>query len=151
MKKQHLLTVVTNFLAVVLLASLFLTPLYFAKNFAKVAGVKSTPPYLLVSQVEKFPNLTFSQEADNYLISFTKHGPSQAYLDILVINNPTTISQTYTLRVISGQAKLFFGNDLASQLTTIAIYNSISIPISLYSSPEDLASGQTVKFRIIAE
>src|SRR3989338_9179561 len=97
MRKNHLLIVALNFSAVVLLVALIATPIYFARNFAKVAGVKSESKYLIVSQIEKFPNMTFSQNGDNYQISFNKLGPSQAFLVILIVNNPTNSTQTYRL------------------------------------------------------
>ena len=140
--------ILLNFLAVVLLIGLIATPFYFARNFAKVAGVKSSSPYLLVSQIEKFPNITFSQSSDAYRISLTKQGPSQAFLGVLIINNPTDSTQTYTLKIISGQAKLFFGEDLKNQLIKISIPSGAAVPISLYSVEESTASSQTVEFII---
>lgn len=148
MKESKTIKIILNFFAVVLLISLIATPLYFAKNFAQVAGVKSSSPYLLVSQIEKFPNLSFSQSADTYSITFQKQGPSQAFLAILILNNPTDTTQTYDLVQTSGQGKLFFGEDLANQLTKISTPSSTSVPVSLSSSEEATASSQTVEFRI---
>lgn len=148
MKNNYLLKISLNFLAVVLLISLIATPIYFAKNFAQVAGVKSSASYLVVSQVEKFPNLSFSQSADTYSITFQKQGPAQAFLAILILNNPTDTTQTYGLAQTSGQGKLFFGEDLENQLATISVPSSASVPISLFSSEEATASAQTVEFTI---
>lgn len=148
MKESKTIKILLNFLAVILLISLIATPLYFAKNFAQVAGVKSSASYLLVSQIEKFPNLTFSQTADTYSITFQKQGPSQAFLGILFVNNPTDTIQTYSLNTTSGQAKLFFGENLEDQLTTISVPSQTSVPVSLYSSEEATASSQSVEFTI---
>jgi len=137
-----------NFLAVVLLIGLSATPFYFARNFAKVAGVKSSSPYLLVSQIEKFPNITFSQSSDAYRISLTKQGPSQAFLGVLIINNPTDRTQTYSLEVTSGQNSLFFGEDPNNLLTSIMAPSLTSVPVSLYSPEEASGESQTVEFQI---
>ena len=48
-----------NFSAVLLLSALIVGPLLIAKNMAKVAGVKSESKFLVVSQIQKFPNLKF--------------------------------------------------------------------------------------------
>ena len=161
MKHNHFLKITLNFLAVILLLSLIATPLYFAKNFAQVAGVKSSASYLVVSQIEKFPNLSFSQSADIYSITFTKQGSFQAFLGILILNNPTDSTQTYGLAQTFGQGKLFFGENLEDQLATISVPSQTSVPISLYSSeettpaasPDSTSGGQTtssqsVEFRI---
>ena len=148
--KHHFLKITLNFLAVVLLISLIATPLYFARNFAKVAGVKSESKYLIVSQIEKFPNMTFSQNGDNYQISFNKLGPSQAFLGILIVNNPTKNTQTYRIET-AGSATLFFGEDLKNQQTQISVPASASVPVSLFSGPEATAESQTVDFQITAE
>jgi hypothetical protein len=139
---KHLL----NFLAVVLLVATIATPIYFAKNFANIAGVKSTSKYLVVSQIEKFPNLTFSQNQDKYRISFTKYGDNQAFLEVLIINNPTKDSQTYELDVTSGDAKVFFGQNLNDQKTKVTVPSQASVPISLISS--GLSQTQEVEFRV---
>lgn len=148
MKDSNLIKITLNFLAMVLLLSLIATPLYFAKNFAQVAGVKSSSPYLLVSQIEKFPNLSFSQAADTYSITFQKQGPSQAFLGVLILNNPTDTTQTYGLAQTSGQGKLFFGEDLENQLTTVVVPSSASVPVSLFSSEEATASSQMIEFKV---
>src|SRR3989344_9137890 len=103
MKNSHILKIGLNFMAVILLISLIATPFFFAKNFAKVAGVKSLSQFLVVSQIEKFPGMEFSQEANSYQISFNKQGPSQAFLGILIVNNPTDRTQSYSLMATSGQ------------------------------------------------
>ena len=142
--------IVLNFLSVLLLTALIAAPIYVAKNAAKVAGVKSQSKYLLVSQIEKFPNLKFTQSGDSYTISYTKFGESQAFQDILIINNPTDQTQTYAINTTSGQAKLFFGRNLANQQTEISVPSQISVPISLFSGSEASTSAQTVEFTISA-
>ena len=144
----HLFKITLNFLAVVLLISLIATPFLFARNFAKVAGVKSESRFSVVSQVEKFPGMEFFQEADHYQISFTKLGPSQAFLGVLIINNPTNRTQSYSLAVTSGQTRVFFGEDLDNPLTQISIPSSASVPMSIYSSQETLGESQIVEFTI---
>jgi len=146
---NHFLKITLNFMAVVLLVGLIATPFFFAKNFARVAGVKSESKYLVVSQVEKFPGMEFSQDADSYRISFSKQGPSQAYLGILIINNPTDRTQTYLLRRTSGDTKLFWGEDLNNQSTSISIPSQASVSISLISTQEaSLDITQAVEFKV---
>lgn len=147
--KHHLLTITLNFSAAALLLVLIATPIYFAKNFTQVAGVKSESQYLLVSQTEKFPGMTFSQLQNTYTIYFTKQAPSQAYLSIIILNNPTNNTKTYTINNQSTENKLFFGEDLNNQQTKINIPAQASTPISLLSqSPTD---AQSVTFQIQAD
>lgn len=140
-----------NFIAVFLLIGLIATPIYFAKNFAKVSGVKSESKYLVVSQIEKFPGMSLTQEGDRYSISFTKLGPSQAYLGILILNNPTSVAQTYSIEIKSGETQVFFGQDLENQPTQISVPSQTSIPISLISDTVSETEGQTVEFTITAK
>lgn len=140
--------IIINFLAVLLLALTIATPLYFAKNFASVAGVKSQSKYLVVSQIEKFPNLTLSQNGDNYTITYQKYGESQAFLDVLILNNPTGQTQTYELETISGTSQVFFGNELDDQKTAIKVPSSASVPVSLFSDTGSETQSQTVEFTI---
>jgi len=137
-----------NFLGIVLLLGLIFTPIYFARNFAKVAGIKSISKYLVVSQVEKFPNLTFSQNADRYTITYSKYGQNQAFLGVLIVNNPTESTQTYKLEVTSGSAKVFFGQNLDDQRIQIAVPSGASVPISLISDPGSESESQIVEFVI---
>ena len=146
MNENKLLKITLNFLAVVLLIGLIATPFFFAKNFARVAGVKSQSQFLVVSQVEKFPEMILSQEADRYQITFTKLGPSQAYLGVLIINNPTNQTQTYDLKVTSGSAQVFFGEDLNNQLTQISTPSQASVPVSLFSGQDVWSENQAVEF-----
>src|SRR3990167_6788882 len=137
-----------NFCAVLLLTVLIVGPLFIAKNMAKVAGVKSESRFLVVSQIEKFPNLNLSQKENVYSISYTKQSPAQAYIGVLIVNNPTATTQTYNLEIISGEAKPFFGENPDDQLTKIAVPASASVALSLFSSPEASSEAQTVEFRI---
>lgn len=148
MKRSHFLKITLNFCAVVLLVSLLLAPFLFARSFVRVAGVKSESKYLLISQVEKFGGITFSQNSLDYKIAFSKLGASQAFLGVLILNNPGAAAQTYSIEVLAGEANVFFGEDLNNQLFTIAVGPQTSVPISIYS---DVASGldsQTAEFAI---
>ena len=139
--KHHLLKIGLNCSAVFILLVLIATPIYFAKNFAQVSGVKSQSNYLLVSQIDKFPGITFTQTDQNYTINFTKQATSQAYLALFIINNPTNSAKTYTIRSNNTKNTLFFGEDLNHQQTTINIPTQSSAPISLLSqSPQDVQS-----------
>ena len=148
--KKHFLKITLNFSAIVLLLALIVTPLYFAKNAAKVAGVKSQSQYLVISQIDKFPNMKLTQSADNFTISFNKLGPSQLFQDIMIINNPTNSSQKYSLNVISANIEVFFGNDLTDRQIRIIIPSQTSVPISL-SSKEDSSQTQEAVFRLTVE
>ncbi len=145
--KHHFLKITLNFSAVVLLLALIATPFYFAKNVSRIAGVKSASTFLLVSQVEKFPGLSFSQKEDRYQVTFEKLGPSQAYLGVLILNNPTESSQKYQLLVKDGSSKVFFGEDLENPLTQITLPASASVPISLLSE-DNASSAEIVEFTI---
>lgn len=141
--------ILLNFLAVVLLIGLIATPLYFAKNFAKVSGIKSDSRYIIASQIDKFPNLSLTQVGEKYTISYSKLGPSQAFLGVLILNNPTKDTQTYRIEKISGEASVFFGQDLENQLTQISAPGATSIPLSLLSETGS-SETQTVEFTITA-
>ena len=140
-----------NFSAILLLSALIVGPLLIAKNMAKVAGVKSESRYLVVSQIEKFPNFALTQRDDTYSISYSKQGPSQAYIGVLIVNNPTETTQTYTIERISGEAQPFFGEDLGGQLTEISVPSTASVPISLFSGSEASTDSQTVEFSISSD
>lgn len=151
---MNITKITVNFISVVLLIGLIVTPIYFAQNFAKVAGVKSQSPYLLVSQIEKFPNLTLSQTNNRYTITYTKLGESQAFLGVLIVNNPTAQSKTYSIErsdLTSGSTSnaVFFGQDIKNQKTKISIPSQSAVPISLLS--EDISNEtQTIEFTINA-
>ena len=140
-----------NFSAILLLSALIAGPLLIAKNMAKVAGVKSESKFLVVSQIEKFPNLALTQRENTYSISFTKVGSEQAFLGILIVNNPAETTQTYSIERISGESQPFFGEDLGSQLTEISVPSTASVPISLFSGSEASTDSQTVEFSISSD
>lgn len=153
MKLRHLAFAPANFLAVVVLLSLLTMPFYFARNLAKVenvAGVKTIAPYQLNFQTENFPNLVFSQEGEQYQISFTKVGPIQAYLGMGILTNQTNTQHTYQLQNQS-QTKVFFGQNLEDQKDQISLDSSASIEISIFSPQEAPASSQTVEFNVEAK
>lgn len=146
---KYLLRIITNTLAVFVLLALIAAPIYFAKNFAQVAGVKSQSNYLLVSQIDKFPGMTFSQSGQNYTINFTKQAISQAYLALFIINNPTNSAKTYTIKSNTGKNVLFFGEDLKNQQSKINIPAQSSAPISLLSNSN--INTQSATFQILSD
>ena len=147
--KNLLSVIAVNFLTITVLLTLFSAPIYFARNFTQVAGVKTESTYLLVSQIAKFPNLTYEQVGENHKISITKQAQSQAFLSVFILNNPTETSKTYSIITVSGDPKVFFGEDLKNQLNKINIPAQSSAPISLLSqSPADT---QSATFQIQAE
>lgn len=135
-----------NFFAVVLLTSLIAAPIYFAKNFAKVAGVKSEASYIASSQVDKFPQMKLEQEGDSYKISFTKQATSQAYLSVLIVTNPTKEAKLYTIIQPPTATSAFFGEDVNNLQTEVKIPPSTSVPISLISTSGE--NDQTIQFTI---
>ena len=147
--KLKLQTVIANLSAFFLLTALIIAPIYFANNFSQVAGVKTESKYLLISQTDKFPQMTFNQSANSYTITFTKLTPSQAYLSVVIINNPTNETKTYTINNRSTENKLFFGEDLNNQQTKISIPSQSSVPISLLST--STTNTQSAAFQIQAD
>src|SRR3989344_5457780 len=129
--------IAANFFATSILIALLAMPILFATNFTKVAGVKNQSKYLIVSQIDKFPNLIFSQTNDIYRITFEKQGPSQAFLSVLILNNPTNQTENYSLETTPGPTKIFFGEDLDNQITKITVPPQTSVPISLFSSDQN--------------
>ena len=81
---NHAKSIFVNLAAVLFLISLISLPFYFAQNFSQVSGVKSTTPYLLVSQVEKFPGMHLSQIGTRYEISF-EYQYSEASVSLLPV------------------------------------------------------------------
>lgn len=146
MLKKHVISAALNFSTTVFLLLLIATPFYFAKNINKIAGVKTESPYLLVSQTEKFPSMTFSQSQNRYTISFTKQAQKQAYLSILIINNPSKTNKTYTINKSSYENSVFFGEDLNNQRKTVTLPPQSSSPMSLIS--ENLSLSGNVEFLI---
>ena len=153
MKPKHVYLVFINLIAVFVLLLLLGTPFYFASTISKpasIAGAKSQRPYMIISQVDKFPNVKLSQQEDNYKITFEKIAPSQAFTSLLLITNPTNRSQNYSIIKTGGDAEIFFGEDLENRQTSVLAPSSVSIPISIYSAKESSASSQTVDFQIEA-
>ena len=148
MKNSKLFKITSNFLAITLLIVLIAAPFYFANNFSQVAGVKSSNAYLVVSQVEKFPQMKLTQSGNNYQVTFTKQNPTQAYLSVLIINNPTNQTKTYILETPSDSAAVFLGNDLDNPVAEIKVPPLAAIPVSIMSSSQP--STQTVEFAIEA-
>ena len=149
MKHQPLLTIALNFFASLLLISLIAAPIYFAQNFAKVAGVKSEASYIISSQVDKFPQMKLEQEGNSYKISFTKQAVSQAYLSVLIITNPTKEAKSYTIIQPQTTTSAFFGEDVNNLQTKVKVPSSTSVPISLISTSNQ--NDQTLQFTINAE
>lgn len=134
---KHLFASLLNFAAVIVLLVILATPFYFAGNMAKVAGIKSTVPYLITSQIEKFPNVTLSQQGQIYQISYTKLSPSQEFQELLILTNPTTSTQTYRILTISGSSRVYFGKVAENQANQISLPAGSSAPISLFSDSQD--------------
>ncbi len=146
---KNLLSVITvNFLTIAVLLTLFAAPIYFAHNFTQVAGVKTESQYLIVSQFSKFPNLKFEQIGENYSVSISKQANSQAFLSVFIINNPAKTNKTYSVNIVRGETKIFFGQDLQNQTTRITAPAGSSIPISLLSY--GTSSEDSVEFKIEA-
>lgn len=144
---KNIISLITiNFLTITVLLALFVLPMYFARNFTQVAGVKTESPYLMVSQISKFPNLTYEQVGDNYKVSVTKQAQSQAFLSVFIINNPTKTSKTYSIETEAGESEVFFGEDLQNKLATITVPTESSITLSILTS--SIADHDTIEFKI---
>lgn len=142
--KNHLANIIANFSLVVILVVLIATPMYFAKNFTQVAGVKTQSQYLLVSQVEKFPNLKLNQESENYSVTWNKTASHLAFTGVFILNNPTKTPLSYKIETKNGSAEVFFGEDIENKLIEVLLPSSTSAPVSIYA-PENV---QTAQFRI---
>lgn len=122
-----------NIVAVLALVGLISSPIYFATHITKIAGVKSQSQFLIVSQVEKFPRMKLTQVGNIFEINFEKYAQSQVFISVLILNNPTNQSKTYSLKTNSSQNKVFFGEDLINQPKTINVPPQGSVPISFQS------------------
>jgi hypothetical protein len=80
-------------------------------------------------------------------LTFQKQGNSQAFLSVFILNNPTAKAQSYTIQVNSGQASVFFGDDIGNQQTTVTVSPSASIPISMVAT-NLILSNQVVEFSV---
>ncbi len=137
--KLNLQIAIANFLATFLLVALIVSPIYFAKNFSQVAGVKTESRYLLISQTDKFPNMTFTQSGQTYQLSFTKQSQNQAFLSVFIVNNPTQSPQKYTLKTPSAQTAIFFGDDVNNLQSSVVVPAQSSVPISIFAKTDSLA------------
>jgi len=146
MPKSNLLSIPLNFFASLLLISLIAAPIYFAQNFAKVAGVKSEASYIISSQVDKFPQMKLEQVGGSFKISFTKQAPSQAYLSVLIITNPTKETKTYTIIQPPTATRAFFGEDVNNLQNEVKVPPQTSVPISLISTSNQ--NDQNIQFTI---
>lgn len=144
---KNLISIITvNFLTITVLLALFAAPMYFAHNFAQVAGVKTESAYLLVSQIAKFPNLKYEQVGDSHKVLISKQADSQAFLSVFIINNPTKTNKTYSINMSEGGSKVFFGEDLKNQQNNITAPAGSSIPISIISN--GILNSDSVEFTI---
>ena len=151
MRPKHFLQIAVNFLAVAFLLTLLGAPFYFAKEASKpasIAGAKIGNSYIIVSQIDKFPNLRLSQEGNLYKVTYKKVSPSQAFTGVVLITNVTNKTQNYEIVRVSGEAAIFFGENLNDQSTKAAVPSGTSIPISLFSGDEN--QNQSVEFTITA-
>ncbi len=145
--KIKILENLSNVFAVLLLITLIAAPVYFAENFSKVAGVKSESAFLVISQVEKFPQMTLIQTQNKYTISFEKLASKQAFLAILIINNPTETTKTY--QIISNEPgdAVFFGDNINNLAKEISLPKNVSVPISLLATVNNTDKGE-IEFTI---
>jgi len=123
--------IIANMFVAISLVALLISPLYFAKNFSQVAGVKTQSRYLLISQTDRFPNMTFTQSSNTYQVSFTKQNQPQAFLGVFIITNPTQSPQKYTINTQSSQTKIFFGEDIDNLENSIILPSESTAPISI--------------------
>lgn len=142
-------SVLVNFTGTLVLIGLLALPFYFSSQVIKhsnVAGARNTSHYILISQIDKFPGLELSQQANDYKITLSKISASQAFIAVALVSNPTDKAQNYELLSNSEGSKVFFGEDLNNLQTIISAPSSASIPISILASgAQDV---QTVEFTI---
>lgn len=143
MNLKNILAFLANFSSIVVLILIIALPFLLANRIVKVAGVKTTVPYLISSQIEYFPNASLSQEGQIYSLTYSKIAPSQLFQSVLILTNPTGSNQNYTLVTLSGQDQLFLGVDPKNQVKKIALPSGASTPISLFSN--DLNNSQDAK------
>lgn len=146
--KNHFAKITLNFLAVILLAGLLSLPLFFAANFAKVAGEKTSAEYLIVPHADNFPNLDITGENEKYLVSFTPVGVPQAFLGIMTLANPANTPKTYSLEESAPDVEVFFGQDPQNHAAKITLPPHAQTPISLFSQS---ASHQNITFTVGTE
>lgn len=137
--KHHLLKITLNLLAVFVLISLVAAPFYFAHKSTDIAGVTSQSAFLLISQIEKFPQMKFSQDGTKYTLALPNS--ANAYLGVLILTNPTGSTKTYSIESRHG---IFFGENLEDQISSVSLPSGTSIPISIFSRED-----KEVEFKII--
>ncbi len=147
--KRILLTTSLNFLAILLLITLIAAPIYFAQNINKIAGVKTESSYLLISQTEKFPGMTFSQSDNAYTVGFTKQAQKQAYLSVLIINNPTAQTKSYIIQNRSTTSEAFFGENINDPQRSVTLPAQSSLPISIIA--RNALQQEEISFKIQTE
>jgi len=139
MKKRHIFYTLANFSAFLLLTALIAAPFYFAKKSTSVAGVKTEAAYLVISQIEKFPGMGFTQKDETYSLSLP--GTADAYVGILILTNPSKEAKTYRL---GSENNIFFGENLEDKLKSVTLPAGTSIPISLLSN-----RNREIEFKIL--
>lgn len=146
MKPNHVFAAFANFALVIVFLLIVISPFFLAKNITKVAGVKTETPYLITSQIQKFPNVSFSQEGETYRFTYSKASLNQEYRGLLVLTNPTSESKEYKISRLSGYADVYFGEDSKTAASQIFLPAGSSVPISLFSGSLDQTL--TVEFKI---
>ena len=121
------------------LTALIAAPFYFAKRSINVAGVKTEAAYLVISQIEKFPGMEFSQKGQTYALSLPTS--ADAYIGVLILTNPSNETKSYRLETGKG---IFFGENLDDQLTPVLLPAGTSIPLSVLSN-----GNRKIEFKIL--
>lgn len=148
MNLKNILAFLANFSGIVVLILIIALPFLLANRIVKVAGVKTTVPYLISSQIEYFPNVSLSQEGQIYSLTYSKTSPSQLFQSLLILTNPTGSTQNYNLVTVNGQDQLFLGVDPKNQIIKIALPSGASTPISLLSDDHKSSQKSKLDFSI---
>lgn len=150
MIKNLLTHSLSNFFAITLLLAIISLPLYFAKNFAQVSGLKNQTDYLVTSQIDKFPNLSLAQNGDEFQVTLEKYpGASAAFLGILQITNPTNTQKKYQIKNLSSGSEAFFGEDSQDRQIEITLPPTTTTPLSVFSSKESQAGSVTFSIVVL--
>lgn len=148
MTLKNVVAYIANLLAVVNLILIIALPFFLANRMVKVAGIKTAIPYLISSQIQRFPNLTFSQEGQTYSLIYSQFAPSQTYQSVLILTNTAAGTQNFSLVSVSGQGQVFFGEDPKIKVKQIALPSGASTPISLFSDEPDYSQNSKLDFSI---
>lgn len=148
MNLKNVLAFLANFSGIVVLILIIALPFLLANRIVKVAGVKTSVPYLISSQIQYFPNLSLSQEGQIYSLTYSKSAPSQLFQSVLILTNPTGSTQNYSLVTVSGQDQVFLGVDPKNQVKKIALPSGASIPISIFSDDPNYSQNSKLDFSI---